>query len=101
MALVLYSQRFSRASVAVVPKMKCGGPNMRREDLMSFKTLFNISTSSGELQSSKGLRAPVVFGEEDGYLLGSLTMEGLGLVPDVVKKKLVPVEAFLTQCSNF
>jgi len=38
---------------------------------------------------------PVVFGDGDVYLLGSVTMEGLSLAPDVVKKKLVPVEALL------
>jgi predicted aspartyl protease len=38
---------------------------------------------------------PVVFGEEEVYLLGAVTMEQLGLAPDPVKKKLVPVEALL------
>lgn len=38
---------------------------------------------------------PVIFGDENVYLLGSVTMEGLSLAPDVVKKKLVPVEALL------
>lgn len=48
-----------------------------------------------EIEGYQLTSTPVVFGEEDVYLLGSMTMEGLGLAPDVVKKKLVPVEAFL------
>ncbi|MGC8582830.1 MAG: aspartyl protease family protein [Thermoproteus sp.] len=46
----------------------------------------------------EGLRAsatPVVFGEEGIYLLGSVTMEQLGLAPDPVEKRLKPVEALL------
>ncbi len=54
-----------------------------------------------EIEGYQLTSTPVVFGEEDVYLLGSMTMEGLGLAPDVVKKKLVPVEAFLMQCSIF
>ena len=38
---------------------------------------------------------PVVFGNEDVYLLGAVTMEQLSLAPDPVKKTLVPVEALL------
>jgi len=74
MALVLYSQQFSRASVAVGSENAgMRGSNMRRETPMFPQRSFNISTSSGKLQSSKSLRAPVVFGEEDAYLLGPVT----------------------------
>jgi len=38
---------------------------------------------------------PVVFGEEGFYLLGSVTMEELGLAPDPVEKRLKPTEALL------
>jgi predicted aspartyl protease len=54
-----------------------------------------------EIDGYRLTSTPVVFGEEEVYLLGSVTMESLGLAPDVVKKKLVPVEAFLMQYSNF
>ncbi|QOJ78952.1 Retroviral aspartyl protease [Infirmifilum lucidum] len=37
----------------------------------------------------------VVFGDEDVYLLGSLTLEDLEPAVDPVKKKLVPTEALL------
>jgi len=37
----------------------------------------------------------VVFGEEDIYLLGSVTTEELGLAPDPVEKRLKPTEALL------
>ncbi|MEM2991474.1 MAG: Retroviral aspartyl protease, partial [Halobacteria archaeon] len=37
----------------------------------------------------------VVFGEENVYLLGSVTMEQLGLAPDPIEKRLKPVEALL------
>jgi len=45
-----------------------------------------------------GLRAtatPVLFGDENIYLLGSVSMEQLGLAPDPVEKRLNPVEALL------
>ena len=38
---------------------------------------------------------PVVFGENSICLLGSVTMEQLGLAPDPITKKLKPVEAYL------
>jgi predicted aspartyl protease len=38
---------------------------------------------------------PVVFGDEGIYLLGSVTMEQLGLAPDPVEKRLKPTEALL------
>jgi len=38
---------------------------------------------------------PVVFGDEDVYLLGAVAMEQLSLAPDPVKRTLVPVEALL------
>jgi predicted aspartyl protease len=38
---------------------------------------------------------PVIFGYEEIYLLGSVTMEQLGLAPDPVEKRLKPVEALL------
>ncbi|MEM1637246.1 MAG: Retroviral aspartyl protease [Pyrobaculum sp.] len=47
---------------------------------------------------AEGLSAsatPVVFGDEGVYLLGSVTMEQLGLAPDPVQKRLRPTEALL------
>ncbi len=38
---------------------------------------------------------PVVFGEEGIYLLGSVTMEQLGVAPDPVERRLKPIEALL------
>lgn len=38
---------------------------------------------------------PVVFGDEGVYLLGSVTMEQMGLTPDPVQKRLRPTEALL------
>ncbi|AET33686.1 aspartyl protease family protein [Pyrobaculum ferrireducens] len=46
----------------------------------------------------EGFRAsatPAVFGDRDIYLLGSVTMEQLGLAPDPAEKRLKPVEALL------
>jgi Retroviral aspartyl protease. len=37
----------------------------------------------------------VVFGNEGVYLLGSVTMEEMALTPDLINKKLVPVEAYM------
>ncbi|MCX8183554.1 MAG: aspartyl protease family protein [Crenarchaeota archaeon] len=48
-----------------------------------------------EIEGYRLSSTPVIFGDEDAYLLGSVAMEGLSLAPDVVKKKLVPVEALL------
>jgi len=38
---------------------------------------------------------PVVFGDEGVYLLGSVTMEQLGLAPDPIARRLRPTEALL------
>lgn len=46
----------------------------------------------------RGFRAsatPVVFGEGGIYLLGSVTMEQLGLAPDPVERRLKLVEVLL------
>ncbi|MBO3799164.1 MAG: hypothetical protein QXU11_03910 [Thermoproteota archaeon] len=48
-----------------------------------------------EIEGYRLSSTPVIFGDEDVYLPGSVVMEGLSLAPDVVKKKLVPVEALL------
>ncbi|MEM3390475.1 MAG: aspartyl protease family protein [Thermoproteota archaeon] len=48
-----------------------------------------------EIEGYRLSSTPVIFGDENIYLLGSVAMEGLSLAPDVVKKKLVPVEALL------
>ena len=48
-----------------------------------------------ELEGYRVSATPVVFGEEGIYLLGSVTMEQLGLAPDPIEKKLKPVEALL------
>ena len=48
-----------------------------------------------EIEGYRASATPVVFGEEGIYLLGSVTMEQLGLAPDPIEKKLKPVEALL------
>jgi predicted aspartyl protease len=52
-----------------------------------------------EIEGYKASATPVVFGDEGIYLLGSVTMEQLGLMPDPVHKKLKPTEALLMQVS--
>ena len=52
-----------------------------------------------EIEGYKASATPVVFGDEGIYLLGSVTMEQLGLMPDSVHKKLKPTEALLMQVS--
>lgn len=53
-----------------------------------------------EIEKHKAGATPVVFGEEDVYLLGAVTMEQLGLAPDPLEKKLKPVEALLMRFSS-
>ncbi len=48
-----------------------------------------------EIEGYRASATPVVFGEEGIYLLGSVTLEQLGLAPDPVEKKLKPTEALL------
>lgn len=48
-----------------------------------------------EIEGYTASATPVIFGEKGIYLLGSVTMEQLGLAPDPVEKKLKPVEALL------
>lgn len=48
-----------------------------------------------EIEGFRASATPVIFGEEDILLLGSVTMEQLGLAPDPLEKKLKPVEALL------
>jgi len=48
-----------------------------------------------EIEGYRLSSTPVIFGDEDVCLLDSVTMKELSLAPDVVKKKLVPVEALL------
>ena len=48
-----------------------------------------------EIMGYKASATPVVFGEEDIFLLGSVTLEQLSLAPDPIEKKLKPVEALL------
>ena len=48
-----------------------------------------------EVEGHYASATPVVFGEEGVYLLGSVTMEELGLAPDPVEKRLKPTEALL------
>jgi predicted aspartyl protease len=52
-----------------------------------------------EIEGYRASATPVVFGNEGIYLLGSVTMEQLGLMPDPVHKKLKPTEALLMQVS--
>jgi predicted aspartyl protease len=53
-----------------------------------------------EVEGYRASATPVVFGEEEVYLLGSVTMEQLGLTPDPIAKRLKPVEALLMQIRN-
>ncbi|MBS7610495.1 retroviral-like aspartic protease family protein [Candidatus Bathyarchaeota archaeon] len=48
-----------------------------------------------EIQGFKATATPVIFGEEGIFLLGSVTMEQLGLAPDPIEKRLKQVEALL------
>jgi len=48
-----------------------------------------------EIEGYKASATPVIFGDEGIYLLGSVSMEQLGLTPDPVYKKLKPTEALL------
>jgi predicted aspartyl protease len=48
-----------------------------------------------EVEGYRASATPVVFGNEGIFLLGSVTMEQLGLVPDPVSKRLKPTEALL------
>jgi len=48
-----------------------------------------------EIEGYRASATPVVFGEEGVFLLGSVTMEQLGLAPDPIEKKLKSVEALL------
>ncbi len=48
-----------------------------------------------EIEGYRASATPVVFGDPSVYILGSVTMEQLGLAPDPITKKLKPVEALL------
>ena len=48
-----------------------------------------------EIEGFRASATPVVFGDRGINLLGSVTMEQLGLAPDPVEKRLRPVEALL------
>lgn len=48
-----------------------------------------------EVEGHTASATPTVFGEENVYLLGAVTMEQLGLAPDPITKRLKPVEALL------
>jgi len=50
-----------------------------------------------EIEGYRASATPVVFGDPDIYILGSVTMEQLGLAPDPITKKLRPTEALLMQ----
>ena len=48
-----------------------------------------------EVEGFRASATPVIFGDEGIYLLGSVTMEQLGLAPDPINKRLKPIEALL------
>lgn len=48
-----------------------------------------------EIEGYSATATPVIFGDEGVYLLGSVTMEQLGLAPDPINKRLRPIEAAL------
>jgi len=62
------------------------------------KALGEIGIAIDEYSASA---TPVVFDEEEVYLLGMVAMEQLGLAPDPLEKKLVPVEALLFSFKHF
>ncbi|MCS7364924.1 MAG: retroviral-like aspartic protease family protein [archaeon GB-1867-035] len=62
------------------------------DNRVSIKPLGEIGI---EIQGYKATATPVIFGEENIYLLGSVTMEQLSLTPDPIHKKLKPTEALL------
>ena len=43
----------------------------------------------------KGRVSPVVFGDSGRYLLGAITLQTLGLIPDTTNHRLVPAPLFL------
>jgi len=53
-----------------------------------------------EIENYRASATPVVFGEENVYLLGAVTMEQLGLAPDPIEKRLKPVEVLLMYLSH-
>lgn len=56
------------------------------------RPLGEIGIMIGEFSASA---TPVVFGDEDVFLLGAVTKEQLGLAADPVRKILIPVKALL------
>ena len=48
-----------------------------------------------EIEGYRATATPVVFGDENVFLLGSVSMEQLGLAPDPIEKRLKPTEALL------
>ena len=53
-----------------------------------------------EIEKRRASATPVIFGEENIYILGAVTMEQLGLAPDPVEKRLKPVEALLMSLAS-
>lgn len=43
----------------------------------------------------KGRVSPVVFGDSERYLLGAITLQTLGLIPDTTNHRLIPAPLFL------
>lgn len=48
-----------------------------------------------EIDGFTASATPAIFSDEGIYLLGSVTMEQLGLAPDPIEKRLKPTEALL------
>jgi len=53
-----------------------------------------------EIEGYRASATPVVFGEENVYLLGAVTMEQLGLAPDTIERRLKPAETLLMYLSH-
>lgn len=67
------------------------------DNRVSIKPLGEIGI---EIQGYKATATPVIFGEENIYLLGSVTMEQLSLTPDPIHKRLKPIEALLMKIKS-
>ena len=90
----------SGATYSVIPKKDLKKLGVKPDSEQQF-TLANgktITKSVGEARFSwkdHHRTAPVVFGEDDVYLLGATTLEAMGLVLDLLNRKLLKLPMFM------